>query len=191
MLVIGSSPHVGLVSGATTHPNESDDASSEHLTRTRTLEPTTTAGNADAMSAAKEEPGGLHPPVRAALLPAVGHRRRRHLRAGRHRLPRRLRHRRQHRHRARHHQRPLGHPDRRGDHLRHRVPAGLLRGPVQHRPRPDHPRLRLRLLRVGADERHLRDVHLHLLRARGLDHGPGPGTRARHSRCGSATRCPR
>ena len=124
--------------------------------------------------------GGLHPPVRAPFLPAVGHRRRGHLRARRHRLPRRLRHRREHRHRARHHQRALGHPDRRDHHLRHRLPAGLLRRPVQHRPRPDHPRVRLRVLRFGADERHLRDVHLHLLCARGLDHGSGPAARARH-----------
>ena len=128
----------------------------------------------------QRDAGGLHPPVRAALLPALGHRRGRDLGARRHRLPGRLRDRRQHRHRARHDQRAVGHPDRRGDHLRHRVPAGLLRGPLQHRPRPDHPRLRLRLLRVGADERHLRDVHLHLLRARGLDHGPGSATGARH-----------
>ena len=128
----------------------------------------------------QRDPGGLHPPVRAALLPALGHRRGRHLGARRHRLPGRLRDRRQHRHRARHDQCAVGHPDRRGDHLRHRVPAGLLRRPVQHRPRPDHPRLRLRLLRLGADERHLRDVHLHLLRPRGLDHGAGPATRARH-----------
>ena len=40
---------------------------------------------------------------------------------------------------------------------------------------------RLRLLRLGGDERHLRDVHLHLLRPRGLDHGPGPATRPRHA----------
>ena len=54
------------------------------------------------------------------------------------------------------------------------LPAGLLRRPLQPRPGPDHPRQRLRLLRLGGHERHLRDVHVHLLRARGLDHGPGP-----------------
>ena len=60
-------------------------------------------------------------------------------------------------------------------------PVGLLLGALQHRPRPGHPRQRLRLLRLGGHQRHLRDVHLHLLRARGLDHGPGPQTRARHT----------
>ncbi|MEU3090805.1 amidase family protein, partial [Streptomyces massasporeus] len=29
-------------------------------------------------------------------------------------------------------------------HLRDRIPAGLLRGPLQHRPGPDHPRFRVR-----------------------------------------------
>ena len=65
---------------------------------------------------------------------------------------------------------------RRG-HLPHRLPAGLLRRPLQPRPRPDHPGQRLRLLRLGGHQRHLRDVHVHLLRPRGLDHGPGPRTR--------------
>ena len=67
----------------------------------------------------------------------------------------------------------VDHPDR--------LPGGLLLRPLQHRPRPDHPRQRLRLLRLGGHQRHLRDVHLHLLRARGLDHGPGPETRPRHT----------
>ena len=73
-----------------------------------------------------------------------------------------------------------GHCRRRSHHLCHRLPAGLLRRPVQHRPGPDHPRLRLRLLRLRPHQRHLRDVHLHLLRARGLDHGPGSGARTGH-----------
>ena len=64
--------------------------------------------------------------------------------------------------------------------MAHRLPGGVLLGALQHRPRPGHPRQRLRLLRLGGHQRHLRDVHLHLLRPRGLDHGPGPETRPRH-----------
>ena len=72
----------------------------------------------------------------------------------------------------------LGDRGRRAGHLRDRLPAGLLRRPLQPRPGPDHPRLRLRLLRLGDHQRHLRELHVHLLRARGLDHGAGPATRA-------------
>ena len=78
--------------------------------------------------------------------------------------------------------------DLRRRHHADRFPGGLLRRALQHRPRPGHPRQRLRLLRVGGHQRHLRDVHLHLLRARGLDHGPGPANSASAYRCGSATR---
>src|ERR1700709_1259414 len=62
-----------------------------------------------------------------------------------------------------------------------RVSGGVLLRPVQHRPRPGHPRQRLRVLRLGRHQRHLRDVHLHLLRARRLDNGPGPQARPRHT----------
>ena len=70
--------------------------------------------------------------------------------------------------------------DLRGRRDGHRLSRGVLLGALQHRPRPGHPRQRVRLLRLGGHQRHLRDVHLHLLRARGLDHGPGPQARARH-----------
>ncbi|CAA9328643.1 MAG: Putative transmembrane protein, partial [uncultured Friedmanniella sp.] len=120
------------------------------------------------------DPGGLHPPLRPAALPALVHRGRRRLGPGRHRLPRRLRHRREHRHRLRHHQRAVGHRGLRRRDLPDRVPGRLLRRPLQPRPRPDHPGQRVRVLRLGGQQRHLRDLHLHLLRPRGLDHGPGP-----------------
>ena len=125
--------------------------------------------------------GGLHAAVRAAQLPQVVDAGGGHLGAGWHRLPRRLRHRRQHRHRLRHDQRVVGHPHLRRRRHADRIPGGVLLGALQHRPRPGHPRQRVRLLRLGGHQRHLRDVHLHLLRARGLDHGPGPRTRPRHS----------
>ena len=134
------------------------------------------------------DPGGLHPPVRPAALPQVVDRGGGDLRARRHRLPRRLRHRREHRHLLRHHERAVGHRGLRGRDLPDRLPARVLRRPLQPRPRPDHPGQRLRLLRLGGQQRHLRDVHVHLLRPRGLDHGPGPEARPRRAALGRLRR---
>ncbi|MGX1255395.1 hypothetical protein RKD48_007906 [Streptomyces ambofaciens] len=116
---------------------------------------------------------GLHPALRAAQLPPLVPHGRGHDGARGHRLHGRLLHRRRHRSRPRHRERARGDLRRRSRHLRHRLPAGVLRSPVQHRPGPDHPRLRLRLLRLGTHQRHLRQLHLHLLRPRRLDHGAG------------------
>ena len=168
----------------TSHPNRATSrgraAPDDHRER-RARHVTTPTGNDHHRSPGRGrgqgDAGGLHPPLRPPQLPAVGHRDGRHLGAGRHRLPGRLRHRRQHRHLLRHGQRAVGHRRVRRGHLPHRLPARLLRRPLQPGPRPDHPGQRLRLLRLGRHQRHLRDVHVHLLRPRGLDHGPGPPTR--------------
>src|SRR6202158_648016 len=91
-----------------------------------------------------------------------------------------LRDRRQYRHLLRNRARAVGHRDFRGGDLPDRFPGGLLRRALQHRPGPDHPWQRVRLLRFGGHQRHLRDVHLHLLCARRLHHGPRTETGTRH-----------
>ncbi len=52
-----------------------------------------------------------------------------------------------------------GHPVLRDRRRAHRLPARVLRGAVQHRPRPDHARKRIRVLRLGRHQRDLRVVH--------------------------------
>ncbi len=111
----------------------------------------------------------------------MGNRCCRDVRARRNRVSRGLRHRCQHRNLVRNRQRALGHPGVRGRDLPDRAPARLLCRPLQHRPRFDHSGKRIRLLRVGGHQRHLCDVHVHLLRARRFDHGAGTRTGTEYS----------
>ena len=124
--------------------------------------------------------------TRPALPPLELLRRRQH-RARRDRLPRGLRDRRFARGHVRLHQRAVRDPARGVGDLPHVVPDRLLLGEVLDRHGPDHPRRRLRLLRWVGDVADLRELHLHLLRARGLDHGPGPAPRARAPAVARAT----
>ena len=86
--------------------------------------------------------------------------------------------------RARHEQRRARHPARLCHDLPRRRSHRLLRRALQPRPGSHRPRLRIRLLRLVHHDGDLRDLHLHLLRARGRDHGAGPVRRVGHPAVG-------